>query len=181
MIIISVFLGIILLLGRSFALPNNNDTIAESTTEAPRSLSSLTDIGSVVQAEGWGIFLPANSILPSGTINLGTAANGKACLTKCATRETPGCRLVSFDLNKRVCTGWTEDMEGVFLPNSSSILLALSSRRSHRRPGVYVPAQDDGLPYLRGRDGRHVANGNLVYGESACLSLCLLHPKCLSL
>ncbi|OQV19451.1 hypothetical protein BV898_06442 [Hypsibius exemplaris] len=136
MALIVFLLGVVLLANGRVALPI--DAARGSVSDDSRNLADVVpDFGSVVEVAGWGIFIPANLVSPS-TINLGVAANGIACLSKCVTREIPGCRLVSFDLNTRVCTGWNQHMEGTFVPNAGSTLLAISAKQFQQRSGAYM-------------------------------------------
>ncbi|OQV26170.1 hypothetical protein BV898_00291 [Hypsibius exemplaris] len=157
MALIFLLLGVVLLANGRVAL--SIDATRGSVSDDFRNLADVVpDFESVVEAVGWGIFIPANSISRS-TINLGVAANRRGCLSKCITREIPGCRLVSFDLNTRVCTGWNQHMEGTFVPDAGNTLLAISAKQFQQRSGVHFW---DHATFIYGADGRPVANGDNV-------------------
>ncbi|OWA53873.1 hypothetical protein BV898_18292 [Hypsibius exemplaris] len=160
------------------AVLSSSDTRCQ--TDASRSWScGVEDPDSiVVVVVGWGIFFPTDFVSNS-TLNLGLAVNGRACLSKCSNREIRGCRLVSFNVDTGVCTGYTKDLEGTFVPNPSTTLLAVSGKQFHERPGFHfaVPGQT----LLLGVDGRAMGNGGTVYNPSVCRNLCHIHPKCISL
>ncbi|OWA54282.1 hypothetical protein BV898_18691 [Hypsibius exemplaris] len=174
MALIFLLRGVVLLANGRVAL--SIDAARGSVSDDSRNLADVVpDFGSVVEVAGWGIFIPANLISPS-TINLGVAANGRACLSKCVTREIPGCRLVSFDLNTRVCTGWNQHMEGTFVPNAGNTLLAISAKQFQQRSGVYfagtlIHGQSDITMWVSGTNSLFVKPSTLMILGNGDLAL----------
>ena len=130
----------------------------------------------VVEMSGWDVSFPSG-FNSDAVIPLGRATSGKDCLGKCFLNEL-GCRLVSFNLDTRACTGYKSSVEGTFTKSWSSTLLAVSTKSFSVRPGFLTTTVGD-TNLIHGADGRRVANGGwTIHSPEICLNLCRIHPRC---
>ena len=139
-------------------------------------LPSAIEPSTVVEMSGWDVSFPSG-FNSDAVIALGRASSGKDCLGKCFLSEL-GCRLVSFDLDTRACTGYKRNVEGTFTKSSSSSLLAVSTKSFDTRQGFFT-SNSDHTNEIYGADGRRVANGGwTIHSSKICLNLCRIHPRC---